>query len=66
MEIKDGRGQKQMEEGAENKNAVKCYFKDNPGSTITECCRTLGLTYLTVKKHINSLKDVNDCIARKV
>jgi len=56
MKISDGRGRAQIELAKKNKKAVFNYFfVSNPDSTITECCKSLGLSYRTVRKHINTL-----------
>lgn len=57
MNIKDGRGLHNKSIAEENKTAIKTWFRANPGSTITECCESLGLTYITVRKHLDALKN---------
>ena len=60
MKIQDGRGKNKMAEGETNKAAIKKWFKDNPGSTIAECCRGLDLVYRTVKKHVVAIQEEAD------
>lgn len=55
MEIVDGRGLNKKEDAKRNFEAVRLWFKDNPNSTITECCKGLGLSYTPVRKHLNKL-----------
>jgi len=55
MEIADGRRKRMSEIKATNKARVKKWFEDNPGSTITKCCKELNLVYMTVRCHIDSI-----------
>lgn len=55
MKVSDGRGANKKIDAKRNKNAVRDWFKQNPDSTITECCKGLGLTYTPVRKHLNAL-----------
>ena len=56
MNVIDGRGKHKKALSEKNKAKVKRWFNDNQGSTITECCKGTGLTYMTVKGHIMALK----------
>jgi phage FluMu gp28-like protein len=38
--------------GIKNREKVKAWFEDNPGETVAECARSLGFTWVTVKRHI--------------
>lgn len=42
--------------GNKNKDRVKRWFISNPGETIAECSRALGLTWQTVKKHVVAIQ----------
>lgn len=55
MEIKDGRGESGRQIAKENLKKIKDFFAEKPNATVTECCRELNLSYLTVRKHINKL-----------
>lgn len=55
MIILDGRGKNMLEIKKKNRERVKKWFEDNPGSTITECCKKLNMVYGTVRSHIDAL-----------
>lgn len=55
MEIKDGRGYHKILDAKNNLERVRNWFKENPGSTIKECCNGLNLSYIPVRKHLNTL-----------
>jgi len=57
MEVAEGRGMHTKIIAAKNKRNVKLWFQENPNSTKKECCDGLCLTYVTVRKHLKSLKD---------
>ena len=56
MNIVDGRGLHKLDDQAKNREIIRNFFMDNPGSTISDCCRETGFVYRTVKNHINALK----------
>ena len=55
MKILEGRGLHTKKTAEKNKQAIKKWFKKNPSSTKKDCCDALGLSYATVRKHINAL-----------
>ena len=55
ISVKDGRGQNKKRDAIINFKKVHAYFIKYPDSTISDCCDSTGLTYKTVKKHINSI-----------
>ena len=55
MEVTDGRGLNKKADAMLNKEYVRLWFEQNPGGTISECCRGLKLTYKTVRRHMNAL-----------
>jgi len=57
MNVIDGRGLHTKEVAEKNKRAVKKWFKKNPNSTAKDCSKSLGLSYVTVRKHIKDLMD---------
>ena len=60
MEIRNGKGEHRIKLGEKNRAAVKQFFKDNPGSTKTECSEALGLSRNTVNEHVKAiLKAIN-------
>ena len=56
MKYKDGRGENNKMVKLKNIEAVKSFFKKNPNTTIKECCEQIGLSYPTVRRHIDYLE----------
>ena len=56
MLISDGRGNHSKDLAKFNRAKIILFFKKNPGCTIKKCCVGTGLTYPTVKRHINLIK----------
>jgi predicted ArsR family transcriptional regulator len=54
--VRDGRGANKRALAEKNKKQVEDWFKKNPDSTITECCKGVGLSFKTVRKHIDSIQ----------
>lgn len=46
-----------IKKGNKNKERVRKWFLSNPGETIADCSRALGLNWQTVKKHVVSIKN---------
>jgi len=42
--------------GERNRKRVEKWFTSNPGRTVAECSRALGLTWKTVKKHVVAIQ----------
>jgi len=55
MDVSDGRGKSMKELAEKNKQDVAEFFKKNPGSTKADCQRALGISYITVSKHVKAL-----------
>lgn len=56
MIYKDGRGQNKKVMAKFNLDRVRAWFESNHGSTIKACCEGLGLSYKTVRGHINTIQ----------
>ena len=56
MKILDGRTRRSALIKATNRAAVVAWFENNPDTTIAECCKGTGLSYPTVKGHIDEIK----------
>lgn len=56
IEIGDGRGRHKTEVSEQNRKSIIDFFKKNPGSTQKECADYLGLSIVTVWKHLKSIK----------
>jgi len=55
MKIKDGRGEKKVEDAARNRLMIKNWFNSNPNKTAKQCSIGVGLSYSTVLGHIKKL-----------
>jgi len=56
MQIAEGRGRHRKQISDENKTTVKLYFHWNPGASIGDCCKATGLSYPTVRRHIDAIQ----------
>ena len=56
MEISDGRKLRSAKVKAKNRETIVKWFTKNPGSTITECCKGVKMSFGTVKRHINEIQ----------
>lgn len=52
----DGRGKHMEEVFKKNNDRIKEWLKNNKNSTQTQCCKDLGLSPVTVRKHLNLIK----------
>ena len=52
LDIKDGRGQGKSAAGKKNRADIIDFFEINPGSTKTACAGALGLSIITVMRHV--------------
>lgn len=56
MEIVDGRKRRSALIKAKNRETIVKWFKEYPDSSITECCKGVGMSYQTVRNHIDEIK----------
>jgi len=56
MEIAEGRGRHMKTLSDNNKEAVKLFLHWNQGATIGDCCKATGLSYPTVRRHIDAIQ----------
>lgn len=54
--FKDGRGANSTKKSQENRKKIKEWIESNPNGTKAECCRSLGISFTTLQKHIKALK----------
>lgn len=54
----DGRGQNKKILQKMNFEKVVEWLKNNPNKTIKELCAGTGLSYKTVKAHLNAIKNI--------
>ena len=55
LKVKDGRGKHKKDVAKQNRQNIIEFFALNPDSSITDCSKELGLTWLTVQKHIKEI-----------
>ena len=55
IKVSNGRGANRASLKDKNIKAVEAYFKANPGKTMAECSRVIGLSAVTVSKHVKFL-----------
>lgn len=55
LKVKDGRGAYNKNIAKQNRQSIIDFFALNPDSSITDCSKELGLSWLTVQKHINAI-----------
>jgi len=54
--MKAGRGEYKKEVSRKNREIIRAWLEKNPDKTLTECKKDTGLSYLTVRKHIDAIK----------
>lgn len=56
IEVGEWKGDGKKIVGRRNRNRVEKWFIGNPGMTVADCARALGLTWQTVKKHVVAIQ----------
>lgn len=56
MLIKEGRGDHMKRVEEKNRQRVKDWFEKNPNTTKKECCVALGLSFATLRKHLEDIR----------
>lgn len=54
--MKAGRGEFKKEVSRKNREIIREWLKENPDGTLTACKNATGFSYVTVKKHIDAIK----------
>jgi len=54
--MKSGRGEFKKEVSRKNREIIREWLKKNPDGTLTACKDATGFSYVTVKKHIDAIK----------
>lgn len=54
--MKAGRGEYKKEVSRKNREIIRAWLKKNPEKTLTDCKKDTGFSYLTVRKHIDAIK----------
>lgn len=56
IEISTNKARGSYKRAGENREKIRAWFLANPGETITCCAKSLGFTWITVKKHVISIQ----------
>ena len=54
--MKAGRGDFKKEVSRKNREIIRAWLKKNPDKTVTDCKNDTGLSYVTVRRHIEAIK----------
>ena len=54
--MKNGRGEFKKEIAIKNREIIRKWLEKNPGKTLTECKKDTGFSYVTIRKHIDAIK----------
>jgi len=54
--MKAGRGEYKKEVSRKNREIIRAWLKKNPDKTLTDCKKDTGLSSVTVRKHIDAIK----------
>ena len=54
--MKAGRGEYKKEIAKKNRDKIRAWLEKNPGKTLTECKKDTGFSYITIRKHVDAIK----------
>lgn len=54
--MKAGRGEYKKEISRKNRDRIRAWLEKNPDKTVTDCKNATGFSYITVRKHIDAIK----------
>ena len=54
--MKAGRGEYKKEIARKNRDKIRSWLKKNPDGTLTQCTKDTGFSYITVRKHVDAIK----------
>ena len=54
--MKAGRGEYKKEVSRKNREIIRAWLKKNPDKTVTDCKNETGFSYVTVRRHIDAIK----------
>jgi predicted HTH transcriptional regulator len=54
--MKSGKGEHKKELARKNREIIRAWLEKNPGKTVTDCKKDTGFSYLTIRKHIDAIK----------
>ena len=54
--MKAGRGEYKKEIAIKNREIIREWLEKNPDKTLTDCKNATGFSYITVRKHVDAIK----------
>lgn len=54
--MKAGRGEYKKEVSRKNREIIRAWLEKNPDGTLTQCKKETGFAYITVRKHVDAIK----------
>ncbi len=54
--MKSGKGEHKKDLARKNREIIRAWLKNNPDKTMTDCKNDTGFSYVTVRKHIDAIK----------
>ena len=54
--MKSGRGEYKKEIARKNREIIRAWLEKNPDKTVTDCKNDTGFSYVTVRRHIDAIK----------
>lgn len=57
--MKNGRGDFKKEVSKKNREIIRSWLEKNPDGTLTQCKKETGFAYITVRKHVDAIKQEN-------
>ena len=55
--MKNGRGEFKKEVSRKNRDKIRAWLEKNPDGTLTECKKATGFSYVTVRRHVDAIKN---------
>ena len=55
--MKSGRGEYKKEIARKNREIIMAWLEKNPDGTLTECKKATGFSYVTVRRHVDAIKN---------
>ena len=55
--MKSGRGEYKKEIARKNREIIRAWLEKNPDGTLTECKKATGFSYVTVRRHVDAIKN---------
>ena len=55
--MKNGRGEFKKEVSIKNREIIRAWMEKNPNGTLTDCKKATGFSYVTVRRHVDAIKN---------